>query len=218
MQKIYFDNSTYIWKGKLNLNEYRSQILNEAYEVIESQKEVVKSDGFGYKDEWKNIDFVGNFEIKNKLDLVCQLGVDKCKQIWNEESNTPFNKINTDAWVNVVRSKNPVQIQFKHEDIKGVDKFHTHTEINRKNKQFYPNYTYVYYIQMPDVMEGDDGILLFRSKENKEYFIKPEEDDLIIMPGYMPHAPNNAPKANLDRVVMAGNVGFEYIKKQISLF
>jgi hypothetical protein len=33
----------------------------------------------------------------------------------------------------------------------------------------------------------------------------------------IPHSPNNAPNSKLDRIVMAGNVGFEYIKKEKSL-
>ena len=33
----------------------------------------------------------------------------------------------------------------------------------------------------------------------------------------MPHAPNNASESTLDRIVMAGNVGFDFIKKQKSL-
>jgi hypothetical protein len=35
--------------------------------------------------------------------------------------------------------------------------------------------------------------------------------------GDMPHAPNNAPKATIDRIVVAGNVGFDFIKKEKSL-
>jgi hypothetical protein len=65
---------------------------------------------------------------------------------------------------------------------------------------------------MPDVMNGDDGVLYFRGKNKKEYWIRPEEDDLIIMEGDMPHAPNNAPNSTLDRIVLAGNVGFEFLK------
>lgn len=218
MKKIYFDDTTHIWVGKLGLTDYKSEILNEALNVIESQKDVAKFDGYGYKEEWNsNIDFIGEFEIKNKLDLVVKNGIDACRNIWNDEVNKEYNKINTDAWVNMVRSKDPVQIQFKHEEIKGVDKFHSHTEINKKMESFYPNYTYVYYIQMPNVMEGEDGVLYFRGENEKEYWVRPEEDDLIIMPGWMPHAPNNAPKSTIDRIVMAGNVGFEYIKKEKSL-
>ena len=145
------------------------------------------------------------------------MGIDYCKKIYTQEVNTKFNKVNTDSWVNIVRSKNPVQIQFKHDEIKGVDKFHTHTEINKQMKSFVPNYTYVYYIQMPDIMEGEDGVLYFKSKNGNEYYIKPEEDELIIMEADMAHAPNNAPKSSIDRIVLAGNVGFEYIKKEKSL-
>ena len=70
---------------------------------------------------------------------------------------------------------------------------------------------------MPDVMEGDDGILYFKSKNDITYWVKPEEDDLIIMEADMPHAPNSAPNSSVDRIVMAGNVGFEFIKKEKSL-
>jgi cupin superfamily acireductone dioxygenase involved in methionine salvage len=69
---------------------------------------------------------------------------------------------------------------------------------------------------MPDVINDDHGVLYFKSKEGKEYWILPEEDDLIIMEGDMPHAPNHAPNSNLDRIVLAGNVGFNNIKKEKS--
>jgi hypothetical protein len=216
MEKLFFDENTFIWKTKLNRTDDKSIFLKEAQEIIESQPET-KTDGFGYKKEWnQNIDFIGNFEIKTKLDEIVQIGIDSCKKLYTE-NNSIYNKINTDAWVNVVRSINPVQVQFKHEEIKGVDKYHTHTEINKKMKSFFPNYTYVYYIQMPDVMNGEDGVLYFRGKNKQEFWIRPEEDDLIIMEGDMAHSPNNAPSSTIDRIVMAGNVGFEYIKKEKSI-
>jgi hypothetical protein len=212
MEKIYFDDTTFIWKTKLNRIKDKESLLKEAYRVIDSMPDI-KTDGFGYKKEWNdNIDFTGEFTIQNGLDEICQLGVDMCKKIYNKDISLPVNKVNTDAWVNVVRSKDPVQENFHNEK----QKYHTHTEINKKMKSFVPNYTYVYYIQMPDNMEGEDGVLYFRGENKKEYWILPEEDDLIIMPGNMPHAPNNAPKSTIDRIVMAGNVGFEFIKKERS--
>ena len=211
MEKIYFDDSTFIWKTKLNCIDDKSVFLKEAYSIIESQPNT-KTDGFGYKKEWnQNLNFIGNIKVETKLDEIVQIGINKCKEIYNKK-NINYNKINTDAWVNVVRSKNPVQ-----ENFHTNEKYHIHTEINKKNKDFIPYYTYVYYIQMPDVMEEEDGVLYFKGRNNKEYWIRPEEDDLIIMPGDMPHAPNNAPKSTIDRIVMAGNVGFDYIKKQKSL-
>jgi hypothetical protein len=216
MEKLYFDDSTYIWKIKLNKLSDKDTLLKEANFVIESQPDI-KTDGFGYKKEWNNnINFTGEITIETKMDEIIQMGIDYCKDLYKER-NVVYNKINTDAWVNVVRSTNPVQIQFKHEELKGVDKFHVHTEINKEMKSFIPNYTYVYYIQMPDIMNGEDGVLYFRGSNKKEYWIRPEEDDLIIMEADMPHSPNNAPNSTVDRIVMAGNVGFELIKKEKSL-
>ena len=216
MEKLYFDDSTYIWKIKLNKLSDKDTLLKEANFVIESQPDI-KTDGFGYKKEWNNnINFTGEITIETKMDEIIQIGIDYCKDLYKER-NVVYNKINTDAWVNVVRSTNPVQIQFKHEELKGVDKFHVHTDINKEMKSFIPHYTYVYYVQMPDVMNGEDGVLYFRGKNNKEYWIRPEEDDLIIMEADMPHSPNNAPNSTVDRIVVAGNVGFDYIKKEKSL-
>lgn len=215
MEKIFFDDTTFIWKTKLNLVGDNAKLLKESLEVIKSYEgsQATKTDGYGYKREWTNdINFNGKFKIKNKLDLVCQFGVDKCKEIWEDEVKTTFNKINTDAWVNMVRSQNPVQ-----ENFHTNEKYHTHTDINKKMKSFFPHYTYVYYIQMPDVVEGNDGVLYFKGNNGKEYWIRPEQDDLIIMKGDMPHSPNNAPKSTIDRIVVAGNVGFEFIKKENSL-
>jgi cupin superfamily acireductone dioxygenase involved in methionine salvage len=117
----------------------------------------------------------------------------------------------------LVRSVNPLQLEFKHKEMKGVGKYHTHTELNKKMESFIPYYTFVYYTQMPNVMEAEDGVLYFMGENKKEYWIRPEEDDLIIMPAEMPHAPNNAPKSTIDRIVLAGNIGFEFIKKEKSL-
>jgi len=216
MEKIYFDKTSYIWKTKLNLIDNKTLFLKEAYSVIESQPNV-KTDGFGLKKEWKeDLNFIGEFKIETKLDEIVQIGVNKCKEIYNE-TNINYNKINTDAWVNVVRSKTPVQYNFIDGKLNDKNKYHTHTEINKENKNFLPHYTYVYYIQMPDVMNGDDGVLYFLGKNGKEYWIRPEEDDIIIMTADTPHTPNSALKSTIDRVVVAGNVGFEMIKKEKSL-
>lgn len=212
MEKLYFNDTTFIWKTKLNKLTDKSLFLKEAYSVIDSQPGV-KTDGFGYKKEWNNnLNFIGKIEIKSKLDEVIQNGIDLCKELYTA-NNLPFNKINIDAWVNVVRSIDPIQPNFYDDN----QKFHIHTEINKKTKSFPPSYTYVYYIQMPDVMNGEDGVLYFKGKDGQEYWIRPEEDDLIIMEADMPHSPNNAPNSTIDRIVLAGNVGFEYIKKEKSI-
>jgi hypothetical protein len=211
MEKIYFDDTTFIWKTKLNLSPDKEALLKHAYSIIEATPHN-KTDSFSYKKEWTgNLDFIGNIKIEKKLDEINQIGINECRKLY-EEKNIIYNKINIDVWVNRIRSKNPIQESFHNEK----EKYHTHTELSKMNNIFTPHYTYVYYIQMPDVMNGEDGVLYFKSKEGKEYWVKPEEDDLIIMEADVPHSPNNAPNSNLDRIVLAGNVGFDYIKKEKS--
>lgn len=215
MEKIYFDNQTFIWKTKLNLFEYKETMLGHVSDVINNSIELYKkTDAYPYLYHDDKVEFSGKLVINNVLDRVCQLGIDSCKNIHIEESKSPFNKINTDAWINVVRSVNPVQPHFKHQ----THIYHTHTEIQKDLSSFYPDYTYVYYIQMPDIMEKKDGVLYVKGDNEKEYWLSPEEDDLIILPGYLPHAIGKAPKSTTNRIVIAGNVGFEYVKREKTLF
>jgi hypothetical protein len=218
MEKIYFDKTTFIWKKKLNFSNNKEILLREAYSLIERQPNI-QTDAYPYKIiSNSDANSIEELQIQKEMNKIGHIGINYCKEIHNK-IDLRYNKINTDAWVNVIRSKNPIQITFKHDELlEGVDKYHNHVDINKKMKSFFPHYTYVYYVQMPDVMSGEDGVLYFKGENDKEYWIRPEEDDLIIMVGDMPHAPNNAPNANIDRIVLAGNVGFDYIKKEKTLF
>jgi len=216
MEKIYFDDDTFIWKTKLNMINRKSQLLKEAGKIIKSEPNN-KRGAYAYMTQsYLKIEFMDNITIKNEMDKILQIGINKCKEI-AKENGILYNEINIDAWVNVVLAKNPVQPSFKHKEDKNIDKYHIHTVINDKLNLFKPTYTYVYYIQMPDVMHGDDGVLYFKGKNEKEYWIRPEEDDFIIMPADIPHSPNSAPDSTIDRIVFAGNVGFETLKKIKSL-
>jgi len=216
MEKIYFDDTTFIWKTKLNLKSYKSELLNEITNHIETYDEqfhnTKKYDNFSYK----NLDSGYPYSIKDnnkfKLDSIQQLSVNECVMIYNE-ANIKYNEIKSDSWINIVRAKNPIQPTYTNRRKFDNLLYHKHTDLNKNMGLFIPDYTYVYYIQMPDVMNGDDGVLYFKSKENKVYSIKPEEDDLIIMPADIPHVPNDAPDSKLDRMVLAGNIGFKIIKQ-----
>jgi cupin superfamily acireductone dioxygenase involved in methionine salvage len=227
MEKIYFDKDTYIWKTKLNLKNLKIELLKECHKHISLNKHIAKNDAFSYF-----VKFLDNIpspkptkwlcsktekiEKINNMDIVVQFLIDKCNQIYKSE-NKNWNVINFQSWINVIRSENPVQECFQPDQLKNIV-YHTHSDMNENIKDFIPNYTYVYYIQMPDIMNGNDGVLYLKSKNGKDYWIRPEEDELIIMPANMPHSPTNAPNSTLDRIVLAGNIGFEMVKTKKSLF
>lgn len=213
MEKIYFDEETFIWKTKLNLSHYKLDFLNEVESIIVTSLNV-KQDGFSII-SWKD-GLSSNFLNTNhsRLNQIIETGISECREIYLQKG-IDFNKINTEVWINRIRHKNPVQKEYWSKQM-GDDRYHTHTSIHRKQKIFHPDYTFVYYIQMPDIMYNDDGVLYFKSKSDKEYWVRPEEDDLIIMEADMPHFPSSAPDSTKDRIVVAGSVGFDFIKKNSS--
>jgi hypothetical protein len=210
MEKLYFDDTTFIWKTKLNLFDNKNEIIKQAKHVIKSHIDNI-TDGFGYltteNDKVLDIASCGNQPI---LDKIIELSTNYCKELYIKSND--YNKLNVESWINIVRSENPIQPTYVDRDLGGELRYHVHTKLNKITKSFFPHYTYVYYVQMPDVMNGEDGVLYFKSKNDITYWVKPEEDDLIIMTGDMPHVPNNSPNSTLDRIVIAGNVGFEFIK------
>ena len=217
MEKIQYDDSTYLYKTKLNFINLKNDLVKEANLIRERRKDINKTDGLAYMEFYNDLNFNGNFKTKNTLDIICKEGIQKCKELYIMETGLDVNLINVEIWINVVRSKEPIQINFVDGELSQNNRYHVHTEISKAQKKFSPIYTFVYYIQMPDIMEDDDGYLFIQGEDGVEYRIMPEEDDFIVMPGNIPHSPNNAPKATIDRIVVAGNVRFDYAKKQKSL-
>jgi hypothetical protein len=208
MKKLIFDNSTYIWKTKLNLCDKKNDLINLVNNIINSSKNI-NNDAYGLIISTNN-EFDGTIDIKNEIDLVTQYSIDNCKELYTNETKSLFNKINIETWINVVKSVNPTQ-RYRYGSKK---MYHTHSEINKQKEMFIPTYTFVYYLQMPNIMNDEDGVLYFIGENQKEYWYRPCEDDLIVMNADIPHAPNDAPNSTTDRVVIAGNIGFEYLKKQ----
>ena len=106
MKKIWFDDTTHIWKTKLNLSESKGSLLLESTNLINKVTYIRNKDNFGHKLIQKNINFIGEIDVKTELESICQLSILHCKSLY-EELNIPYNKMHMDSWVNVVRANNP---------------------------------------------------------------------------------------------------------------
>ena len=183
----------YTWDTK-NLKE----IISTSYDVMESVDS--PEDGHGLfkntqTEEWVRTNHLGVFK-----ELILY-GLDKCKELYTEE----YKDIKLSSWINVVRAKNTrQQIRIDNDTIV----YHTHTEISSKSGQPRPEYTFVFYIQMPDNLTEDDGKLFIMDNDGTEKAILPKVGELIILDGDVPHAPLDAPNSTKDRIVLAGNVCF----------
>jgi hypothetical protein len=92
--------------------------------------------------------------------------------------------------------------------------WHSHEIINNltnvKNE-----WTYVFYVQMPNNLVGNEGKLSFKIDEN-EYDILPNEGDIIIFPATLLHKPEMSPNSTQERIVIGGNFMEIDINKSLS--
>ena len=99
--------------------------------------------------------------------------------------------------------------------------YHTHT---KNSDTFYKDieWTYTFYVQMPDNLKDDDGCLYFKTENDYEYKILPKEGDLIIFPASLAHRPMTNNSSSQDRIVLAGvlrniDINEIIIKENVSL-
>lgn len=67
------------------------------------------------------------------------------------------------------------------------------------------DYTWTFYIQMPDNLSGDEGKIIFRTEDNVEHKFLPEEGDLFIFPADLLHKPELNTSSTKERIVLAGS-------------
>ena len=101
----------------------------------------------------------------------------------------------------------------------GYSGYHTHetlhpTPISAVDK-VKTNYTFTYYLQMPNNLKNDEGKLFFRTKSGFEFGILPNEDDVFIFSADLEHRPEINPNSTKSRIVIAGNTAFfdEHLRK-----
>jgi hypothetical protein len=209
MNKIEFEDDIFLYQTKIGSKDLHKKILIDTQHFLKLAPNS-QQDNYTYIDKWSSLNFENEIKVVNKIDEIIKLSVLECINLKDAQL---FNKINISAWVNVVRAKNPRQAEFKNG---GDIKLHNHIEIQNNIDSFYPTYTFVYYTQMPNNLDGNDGALIVGGNKKKYYYL-PEVGDLIVMGGGLPHSPNLAPNSTKDRIVIAGNVGFEYIKQKRSI-
>lgn len=204
IEEIVFSETLSLWKSKFDISS-KDELVLECEEIIKSMPGV-KNDGYGYYIT-DGLKYNGklSIEIKKKLDIVLIHGINSCIKI----HNSIFNEIKMDAWINVVKAKNPTQ---KSVNRVGNLIFHNHVDLNIINKLPPPLYTFVCYIQMPDNLSGDDGVLFVKDADDSIFSILPKEGDTLIMKGDLPHVPNHAPHSSRDRIVLAGSIRMDFSK------
>jgi hypothetical protein len=207
MEEITFGDKIKIWKTKYNFKN-KDLAIKDCYKRIEQFPDI-KNDAYPYYQGIFKTSSYFNEVIENELDEIRNFGIDRCSDLYGED----YDEIITDIWINIVRI-DPKQLNFT---IKEGLVFHAHTDLNRKAGKVMPYYTFVIYVQMPNNLSGDDGVLYLKDSDGNIFTFLPEEGDCIIMDGDLLHVPGYAKNSSVDRLVLAGNTTFQKRKTNKTL-
>jgi hypothetical protein len=85
--------------------------------------------------------------------------------------------------------------------------YHNHTsENNLDSIKEPPEWTVCYYVEMPNNLEGIDGHISFKTKNDEEVSFLPAENQIIMFPTDILHKPELNKKSTNKRVVYAANL------------
>ena len=171
---------------------FKQEYLDQALSIIENGNAPL--DGFHFVDG----EYTGMNSEWGEVAPLISTAVLECVNLWGGD----FTNVWFETWVNRVQNK--MKQQYSR---------HNHVEINRMRGKPLPNYTWIYYLQMPDNLSGEEGKLNVEGVGN----YLPTVGELVILDGNTYHSVFEAPNSTVDRIVLAGNVAIQNNKTKRSL-
>ncbi len=188
MTEIKLDNNTSIYKTNIEYN--KDALIKELYYNMDFNQQQML-DGAG-----REATIIITTEHIEYIKSIC---VDYIKKLKSPNNIVNYYQKN---WVYTNNRYNTLTHWHSHEIINNLT--------NVKNE-----WTYVFYVQMPNNLVGNEGKLSFKIDEN-EYDILPNEGDIIIFPATLLHKPEMSPNSTQERIVIGGNFMEIDINKSLS--
>lgn len=206
IDKIEIDKDVFVYRIKKTLIHTKDAILkkieqNSTFTTIKQLK----------KDGSYNVGTQSPFIIKcNELNEIENTANEIAKEIYGYDSFIN----NTWSFMLDANYKFPINNQ----DVAG---WHDHKSVYALNNEYYnSNVTFIYYLQLPNNLKNDDGMLSFKLNGGKIIKIMPEEGEYIFFSSDILHRAELSPDSTISRIVIAGNIHFAEnikIKKETSL-
>jgi len=170
------------------------------YESVYSKEEILKKvylniDLFGFED----ITTSPLHLITNEIEPIKKFAVDNIRHITKVEHSDYIQQ----NWIYYSKPKNSTHF------------YHTHKMCLSLKINLLTDWTWTYYLQMPNNISGKEGAISFRV-DNMDYEVVPKEGDMLLFPGTLLHTPLPSIKSEIDRVVIAGNVSVNLVKDGVN--
>jgi hypothetical protein len=91
---------------------------------------------------------------------------------------------------------------------------HTHEYLISSNQtNLKTQWTYVFYIQIPTNLTGNEGNIVFKTEDAVLHSFAPNENDIYIFSGDIPHMAIPTTNSDTKRIVYAANISFDLDNK-----
>lgn len=180
--------------------------LSDNYTVYKTlyDGEFVKEDFLKRVVQNEKLYFYKSYDTENSLDinLVCDefSSVDEIvyKHL-RQDLNFSLDRIAKSSWVYIQTPEFNLEWMHTHEFLEST---------NRTNLRTL--WTYVFYIQIPPNLKSGDGDIIFKTEDGNLHTFIPKEKEILIFPGDLPHIARPSQSGEIDRVVYAANINFDF--------
>lgn len=88
--------------------------------------------------------------------------------------------------------------------------YHRHTQLSPLYPQYTTDVAWIYYLQIPNNLIGNEGKLLFKDEFDNEIILTPELGYIYSFPGTLNHRPEKTTQSTIDRIVAVANITFNW--------
>ncbi len=206
INKIEIGDNVFIYRVKKTLIHSKDEILSK----------IEKNSTYG---NVKQLEEDGSYNVGIQSPIIMRCNeLNEIESTANEIANEIYG---CDAFINNMWSfilESDYKFPLKNDDEGG---WHDHLNVYAlNNKHYKSNVTFIYYLQLPNNLNNNDGMLSFRLNNGEIIRIMPEEGEYVFFSSNIFHRAELSPNSTIPRIVIAGNMHFVEnikLKKETSL-
>ncbi len=185
MKEIYLNNNLIAYSYEYIPKYSKEDILDRVNLMMKTQY-WVKSDAYMFS------------KCPKELEDIYEFCSQKCNELINNK-----NEFNLHKWISILRSNpvQPMELDIEHKE----PTYHNHVDKAKMLNKMIPLYSFVYYFQMPDNLNGLYGNILFKDVDGNVLNYLPKETEVLVFNSNLSHAPIHAPNSTKNRIVFAGD-------------
>jgi len=192
-----------------NLNQIEPYKLSEKYTIYKLKYNGIFSKEDFLKRVFQNKSLYAVEKTKRDNSLLIYIDCNEFQNLENFVCDTISSYFN----INTSYKAKSSWIYTQNQDF-NMNWMHTHEYLHSSNNtNLKTEYTFVFYIQIPNDIKNGEGDIVFKTEDNILHRFTPTEFDIFIFSGDLPHMAIPTQNSKTERIVYASNLSFDFTKK-----